>query len=176
MALFMYVTLSGEDRIAIFSMDPETGKLAHREDVPAPGRPAPLVVHPTRQILYVARRGANEISSYRIDPATGGLSLLGTVGLESDPCYIATDRKGRFLLSAYYAAGGFSVHPIGDNGAVQGPPVQWTRTAKGAHCIQTDPSNRFAFVPHIAAPDGGNMVLQLRFDESTGRLTPNTPP
>ncbi len=41
--------------------------------------------------------------------------------------------------------------------------------------MQTDPSNRFAFVPHIAAPVGPNVILQFKFNETTGRLTPNSP-
>jgi 6-phosphogluconolactonase len=47
--------------------------------------------------------------------------------------------------------------------------------ARGAHSIQTDPSNRFAFVPHIAGR-GPNEIWQFRFDEQTGHLTPNSPP
>ena len=39
--------------------------------------------------------------------------------------------------------------------------------------IQTDPSNRFAFVPHVGEL---NKVEQLRFDAQAGTLTRNTPP
>ena len=52
--------------------------------------------------------------------------------------------------------------------------------------MQTDRSNRFAFVPHIARLNdnvlepprnnpGPNSIYQYRFDESTGRLSPNDP-
>ena len=47
-------------------------------------------------------------------------------------------------------------------------------TATGAHSIQTDPSNRFVFVPHIAGR-GPNAIFQFRFDERSGELTPNDP-
>jgi 6-phosphogluconolactonase len=53
--------------------------------------------------------------------------------------------------------------------------VERRETARGAHCFQTDPSNRFAFVTHIAGR-GPNEIWQFRFDEQTGHLTPNTPP
>ena len=118
----------------------------------------------------------NEVSSYGIDQSTGQLALIGTAPLESDPCYLATDRKGKFLLSAYYSAGRAAVHAIGDDGAVRTPPVEWLATGSGAHSMQTDPSNRFAFVPHIAGGNGPNEIFQFRFDESTGHLTPNSPP
>ena len=79
------------------------------------------------------------------------------------------------------------VHPIAGDGAVGAPSLDRIATATGAHAIQTDPSNRFAFVPHIArlidnvleppkpAYDGPNMILQFWFDAQTGRLTPNSP-
>ena len=55
-----------------------------------------------------------------------------------------------------------------------------------AHAIQTDPSNKFAFVPHIARLNdsvmqppgdalGPNAISQFRFDENTGHLTHNSP-
>jgi 6-phosphogluconolactonase len=123
----------------------------------------------------VAQRGECKISSYRINPQSGALAAVGTVGLQTDPCYLSTDRRGKFLLASYYEGKGVSVHPIGDDGAVSDPPVERRETARGAHSIQTDPSNRFAFVPHIAGR-GPNEIWQFRFDERTGRLTPNSPP
>jgi len=175
MPYYMYVSISEEDRISVFTVDPGTGRLESQGNVSVPGGPAPLAIDPRRRFLYVGRQDPREVSSYQIDWSTGGLSLIGTAPLKANTCYLATDRKGRFLLSAYYSAGKVAVHPIGDNGAVGIPPVEWLDTAKGAHSIQTDPSNRFAFVPHIAAPTGPNVILQFKFNEATGRLTPNSP-
>ena len=175
MSVFTYVTASEEDRILIFEMDPLTGKLDERGAVDVQGRPAPLAVDPARSFLYVGRRDVPAVSTFRIDPGTGGLSPLGTVDLDADPCYLATDRSGRFLLSAYYTGGKAGVHPIGEDGVVGSPPAEWLDTAKGAHSMQTDRSNRFAFVPHIGGGTGPNHILQFRFDDGTGRLTPNSP-
>jgi 6-phosphogluconolactonase len=175
MPYHMYVSVQGEDKIVRFTMDPATGDLEPQGEVPVPGGPAPLAVDPGRQFLYVARRGECKLSSYRIDQGTGGLSLISTVDLTTDPCYLATDRRGRFVLSAYYEGRGVTVHPIGADGAAGDPPVERRETARGAHSFRTDPSNRFAFVPHIAGR-GPNEIWQFRFDEQTGHLTPNSPP
>jgi 6-phosphogluconolactonase len=175
MPYYMYVASQGEDKIVQFTMDPATGDLEPQGEVAVPGGPAPLAVDPARQFLYVARRGERKLSSYRIDQGTGGLASIGTVDLASDPCFLSTDRRGRFLLSSYYEGRGVTVHPIGDDGAVGNPPVERLETARGAHSIQTDPSNRFAFVPHIAGR-GPNEIWQFRFDAQTGHLTPNSPP
>ena len=174
MPSFMYVSLQGEDKIARFTQDEATGALTQREDIPMPGGPAAIGVAPGRRFFYVARRGERRLSSLRVDPASGALSLIGTVGLTSDPCWIATDRAGRFVLAAYYEGRGVTVHRIGTDGVAVDPPTTRLETARGAHCFQTDPSNRFAFVPHIAGR-GPNEIWQFAFDAQTGRLTPSSP-
>ena len=176
MPTFVYVTASGDDKILIFSQDEDSGALEKLDEVEAGGRPAPLATDPDQRYLYVARRDVNKLSSYSIDPATGELSLLGVADLESDPNYLATDKSGRWLLSAYYIAGRCAVHPIDENGVAQSPPAEWRTTGPGAHCMQTDASNRFAFVPHIGGGNGVNAIFQFLFDEDTGALTPNDPP
>ena len=154
--------------------------------VPRAGGPSLLAISPTQHCLYVGHRTVPEISSHRIDPATGALRRIGSITPPDPPGFLATDRRGRYLLVAYYQGGRAGVHPLGEDGAIKDPPSAWVPTAVGAHAIQTDPSNRFAFVPHIArlndnvleppknAP-GPNAIYQFRFDEATGRLTPNTP-
>lgn len=174
MPYVLYVALQGDDTILRFDMDPQTGKLTLADALPVAGGPAPLAVDPQRRFLYAARRGARILSSFRIEPQTGRLTHIGEVGLETDPCYIATDRAGRFVFSAYYEGAHAAVHPINAAGVASGPPVEWRATARGAHCMQADPSNRFVFVPHIAG-NGPNAIYQFRFDAQTGHLTPNTP-
>jgi 6-phosphogluconolactonase len=136
--------------------------------------------------LYVGYRTRPSIASYRIDPETGGLSLLGTAAQADAPTFLAPDRTGRYLLCAYYQGGYVAVHPIAADGTIGAVAVDKQETAVGAHAIATDPSNRFAFVPHIARIQdnvleppknnpGPNVILQYRFDAQTGRLLPNTP-
>ena len=175
MPYFMYITISEEDRIAIYKMDPDSGDLEHLEDVAVEGRPAPLALHPSKRYLYTAQRGINQLSSFAIDQATGSLSLIGEAPLVSDPCSLGIDKKGNYLMSAYYGAGKCAVHPISDNGAVVDAPTEQLDTATGAHCMQTDPSNRFAYLPHISGGKGPNAIFQYRFDENSGKLTPNDP-
>ena len=182
----LYVCLQDNDKIAAFAIDAETGQLTPQTEVPAAGGPSVMASSPDRRTLYIGHRTQPAISSFRIDQHTGGLTLLGTVSQEHAPTYLAPDRTGRYLLCAYYQGGGAAVHPIGEDGAVDAPSLGWLATATGAHAIATDPSNRFAFVPHIARLNdnvleppkenlGPNMILQFRFDAQTGRLTANSP-
>ena len=50
--------------------------------------------------------------------------------------------------------------------------LQTIPTARNAHAIRTDNTNRYAFVPHL----GTDQVFQFLFDPKSGRLTANTPP
>ena len=179
MAYFIYVSLQNDDKIAIFEMDPVSGKLQAEGSV-AVNRPAPLAVDPERKFLFVGRRKPEDfgMSSFRIDRRSGGLSPVASIPLQGDPVHVATDRKGKFLLSAYYYQQKVAVHAIGSGGDLGDPPVEWLQTDTGAHFIITDPSNKFTLVPHIAdgALTGPNSIFQFKFDEDTGRLTPNAPP
>ena len=186
MAYYVYVPLQNDDKISVSTMDAGTGKLTLRTEVLVSSGPSMLTISPNRKFLYVGYRTVPRISSYRIDHDTGGLTQNGTVSPEDHPTFLSTDRSGKFLLSAYYQGGHAAVHPIGDDGAVGDPPIQWLATEIGAHAMLTDPSNKFVFVPHIArlndnvlAPvkeaDGPNAIFQFRFDKNTGRLSPNSP-
>ena len=170
-----YVSVRRDNRVSIFTMDPATGKVAWRQQVPVEGGPDPLAFDPQRRFLYVACRDRQQLSSYRIDPATGGLSLVNTVPLQGEPIQIVTDRTGRFLLSVHFYQSTIGVHAISDQGVIAATPIEWRFTSYGCHGIEVDPSNRYVFVPHVARSGGPNAVAQFRFDEKTGRLTWNAP-
>lgn len=174
MAFYSYVSLQDDDKILIFAMDSGTGKLTQIAAVPVSGGPAALAISPDRNFIYVGRRGALDIASFSVNQANGGITQIGSAPLQVEPVAMATDRTGKYLLSAYYYQRTAAVHRI-ENGAAVTPAVEWLMTASGAHSIQTDPSNKFAFVPHIANR-GPNKIYQFKFDENTGHITPNSPP
>src|SRR5712671_902623 len=88
---------------------------------------------PTRRVLYVGLRTRPAISSFRIDASSGALTARGSVASDDAPTFLATDRTGRFLLSAYYQGGYVAVHPLGSDGAVGAPALDRYETANGAH-------------------------------------------
>lgn len=182
----LFVCLQDEDRIASFAIDAATGALRRQADLSAAGGPSVLALSPDRRVLYVGTRNPGAISSFRIDQRTGALDLQGSVSVADAPTFLAPDRTGRYLLSAYYQGAYAAVYPLGPDGAVGAPALDRQETAIGAHAIATDPSNRFAFVPHISRVQdnvleppknipGPNFIAQFRFDAGTGRLTPNEP-
>ncbi len=169
----VYITLQGDDKIAIYNLDSLSGDLNHQEDVAVAGGPAPFGVSPDGNHAYTGLRSANTMVSFLIDASTGTLIPTGTVDLESDPCYISVDATGRYLLSAYYFSGHIAVHPITADGAIAGPATEWIGTRQKAHCAHIDASNSFTFLPHVGE---SNAIFQYRFDSANGSLTPNDPP
>lgn len=150
----------------------DDGALAEIERVKTSGTVMPLALSPDRRFLFAALRSEPfGVASYRVDRQTGRLAHIATSPLPASMPYLATDRTGRFLLSASYQSAVAAVSAIDAEGRVGTAPVQVLNTAPNAHCIVTDAANRFAFVPCL----GGDHVMQLRFDSAGGRLSPNAP-
>lgn len=151
----------------------EDGALSEIERVKTTGTVMPLALSPDRRFLFAALRSEPfGVASYRIDRQTGRLAHVATSPLPASMPYLATDRTGRFLLSASYQSAVAAVSAIDAEGRVGAAPIQVLNTAPNAHCILTDAANRHAFVPCL----GGDHVMQLRFDSASGRLSPNVPP
>ena len=182
----LYVGLQDGDAVASFAIDAGSGRLTPQGELAVPGGPSVFALSLDRRMLYVGLRGGPAIASYRIDPATGGLAPAGTAPQPHAPTFLAPDRSGKFLLCAYYQGGGAAVYRIAADGTVGAASHEWLATDTGAHAIATDPSNRFAFVPHISRVQdnvmeppkniaGPNFIMQLRFDAQSGRLEANAP-
>ena len=170
--LITYVSLAGDHKIATLALDCRTGVFEVVRETKLPGGPGPLAISPDGRRLYAAVRSTYEMSTFEVDPANGQIEHLGTINLHSDPCSISTDRTGRFLLSAYYGAGGVAVHAIDETGATLPEPVMWRQTMPKAHCVQVDTSNRFLFLPHVGE---SNTIFQFLFDPESGLLSDNEP-
>ena len=168
---FVYVSNAEDGDIGMYTLRPD-GSLLPGARVAA-GKPVmPMSVSPDRRFLYAAVRSKPfAVITYAIDRTTGALSKRSGAALAESLPYIRVDRTGSFLLGASYGGNLVSVNAIGKDGTVS-DPRQVIPTARNAHSIITDNTNRFVFVPHL----GTDQIFQFRFDAKTGRLTANTPP
>jgi 6-phosphogluconolactonase len=166
---FVYVSMAPEQKIQIFRLDAKDGQLTPVDALKVDGAPGALGLDPDKKLLFASLRTTSSLASFRIDGATGKLTHVSTAALPKDEnaAFVGTDRSGRWLLSASYAAGKIVVHRLEAGGMIQTPPVDTVTTTKTAHCTATDPANRFVFVPHVAP----NAVYQFRLDAKTGKLT-----
>ena len=173
MQYIAYFSISGENKISTYQMDPNNGELSFLNQVTVDGTPAPLVANSKQTYLYAGLRSTEQIAVLKINQDDGQLTQIGQTKIQSNPCYITLDQNDNFLLSAYYGAGCVSVHQIGDDNLVITEPTSWIETAEHAHCVMTDPTNRYAFVPHTVEP---NMICQFLFNQNNGKLAPNAVP
>ena len=168
---FVYVSNAEDGDIGAYSMQTD-GSLQPGARVAAAKTVGPMAVSPDKRFLIAGVRSKPYSAyTYSIDRASGALKLAGTGPLAESFPYISLDRSGRFLLCASYGANLVSVNPVGADGRV-GEPMQVIPTARNAHAIRTDNTNRFVFVPHL----GTDQVFQFLFDEKSGRLSANTQP
>ncbi|MDP3823378.1 MAG: lactonase family protein [Burkholderiales bacterium] len=171
MTTAVYVSHAESGDIHVLHLDDGSGALTTMQRVEVGGTLMPLALGPDRHVLYAARRSEPlAVMSFAIDANSGALTLLGEAPLPHSMASIATDRSGRWLLSASYGGNLVAVSPIGADGVVQAA-TQVVPTGPNAHAIVSDASNRFVFATNL----GAGVVLQLRFDASTGQLSPNEP-
>jgi len=168
---FVYVSNAEDGDIGTYTLRAD-GSLEPGRRFKAGATVMPMSVSPDRRFLVAAGR-SQPYSAYTfaVDRASGALELLGSGPLAESLPYVTFDRSGRYLLGASYSAHLVSVNPVSPDGTV-GAPLQVIPTARNAHAIITDRSNRFVFVPHL----GTDQVFQFLFDEKSGRLAANTPP
>jgi 6-phosphogluconolactonase len=170
-ATFVYVSNAEDGDIGMYTLAPD-GSLQAGPRFKAEKIVMPMTVsHDKRFLIAGVRSKPFSAYTYTIDRSTGALTLVGTGPLAESFPYIALDRTARYLLGASYGAHLVSVNPVGADGRL-GPPLQVIPTARNAHAIRADNTNRFVFVPHL----GTDQIFQFLFDQNTGRLTANTPP
>lgn len=170
----LYLASSRDKMIVAFEVDQHRGSLTQKFQIDLPGNPGPLAFSPDSSFIYAAMTGLKDdqagVATLRRAPA-GQLQLLDTATITSRAPYICTDLTGRFLLAAHYGAGDVTVNRIVD-GICTSELLDQKKTARTAHCIETDPSGNFVFVPHTDP----NKVFQFRLDTAGGKLVPNDPP
>ena len=168
-ATFVYVSNADDGNISTYTLQPD-GTLKAGPRVDAAKVVMPMAVSPDKRFLIAAVRSKPyEAYTYSIDKASGELKLVGKGPLAESYPYITIDATGRFLLSASYGGHQVGVNPIGKDGKV-GAPMQTIPTARNAHSIITDRTNKYVFVPHL----GTDQIFQFVLDKN-GKLASNTP-
>jgi 6-phosphogluconolactonase len=171
-ATYVYVSNADDGNIGLYTLEKD-GTLKPGEKFDAGGKNVmPMSVSQNKKYLYAAVRSKPFTAvSFAIDRKSGALKEIGRGELAESFPYILADKTGNWLLGASYGANLVSVNPIGKDGKV-GKPQQVIPTARNAHAIITDRTNRYAFVPHL----GTDQIFQFKFDAKTGKLSANTPP
>jgi 6-phosphogluconolactonase len=171
---FIYVGGGGARQIRIFELDMQSGALMARGSAPSGPSPNYLAFHPSGKYLYALNEvGDGRVEAFAIDGKTGMLTRLNDASSGgAGPAHLSVHKSGRWVLAANYGNGNAAALPIMEDGRL-GAPVAPRFAGAQAHMILDDGvTGDFVFVPS----KGDNRTLQFKFDVSTGRLEPNTPP
>lgn len=166
-------------------LDDNTGALSELTVAAETPDPSFVVLHPNGKYLYAVNEthdGADRsglVTAFAVDPATGRLTELNhQLSRGADPCHLAIDATGRFLVVANYTAGNFSEYAIGADGRLSpsisllthsgGGPNKERQEGPHAHDVVFSQDNR-----HLIAVDLGlDQVFVYTFDPSNGDLKP----
>jgi len=87
---WLFASNRGHDSIALFSVDPATGKLERVGDYSTGGKePRHFAIDPTGRFLLAENQNSNSIVVFRINPATGALSQVSTTEDVPSPVCLA---------------------------------------------------------------------------------------
>lgn len=87
---WLYVSNRGHDSLAIFAIDPHTGRLEARQHAPTLGKtPRNFALDPLGKFLFVANQDSDTIIAYRLNALDGSLTPTGQVISTPKPVCIA---------------------------------------------------------------------------------------
>ena len=179
-----YTEAGRSDGIYLLRMDSRTGALRRVGAVDAGPNPSFLAIHPDGRTLFAVNevtemsgKATGSLRSLAIDADSGAITPLNEQPSEgAAPCYVSTDKTGRFALVANYVSGTVAILDVDANGELgrASQVVQHLGAGKivarqasaHAHCIIPHPSNRFV----LAADLGVDRVLVYRLDAERGVL------
>ncbi len=166
---------SGDSKgIYVCRFDQETGAPEHVTGVAATN-PSYLTVSADERFVYSVGENPEKeavAKAFAFDKKTGALKLLNTqLTGSAGPCYINTDREGRFVVTANYSGGTVSVFPIADDGSLKpaskvfefegSGPDPTRQTKPHLHSVVFSPDQRYLF----AADLGTDKLHKFTVDE-----------
>jgi 6-phosphogluconolactonase len=173
--------------IYAYEFDAHTGEAKPLGLAAESTNPSFLAVHPSQEFLYAVEEVGNydgvnsgAIRAFAIDGSTGKLTPLNEVASRgADPCYLAVDKPGKYVLAANYTGGSVAVFPVLEDGRLGESSAFVQHKGSGAnperqkgphaHSINLSADNRFA----VATDLGADRLIIYRFDDRKGSLSPN---
>jgi 6-phosphogluconolactonase len=176
-------TSGKSEGIYVYDFNSATGTAEYHSKIKA-SNPSFITVSPNQQYVYAAFENNNgSIGSYTFDKKTGTLTFINEQSSGgSSPCFVTTDKTGKWVAEANYGGGSLSVFPVEAGGGLHaassfiqdsGSSVNKNRQEKAhVHSTFFTPDNKYLFVPDL----GTDKVMIYSINQTTGKLKPAPQP
>lgn len=175
---FLFLAAAKDSDLVSYRIDSQSGALIEHARLKLLGVGGPMSLSTDGEMLYVeshvkpegGEQGKPHIISLRIKHGKFEQIHIAPVSMRSPSIHV--DASGKNLLGAHFGDGAVSVWQIDAQRRCTGEQTDEHTTAKHAHFITTDPSNRYVYAPHTEP----NAVFQFALDPEKGTLIPLDPP
>ena len=146
--------------------------------------PSFLAISPDEKYVYAANENGNkgnggEVSAFSFDKENGTLNFINSQSTQGDhPCYVETDKTGKWVFAANYSTGSLVVYPLNTDQGLAAASTHIMHSGTGpnksrqdkphVHCTMIAPDNNWLLVPDL----GTDKVMIYSFDPTSGRLSP----
>jgi 6-phosphogluconolactonase len=166
--------------IYVYKFNSETGS-AEQLSQTRTSNPSYLVVSPDKKFVYaVNEEGADKggkVASFSFNKKNGNLTLINIKSSGGiHPCYINTDKKGKWILAGNYSSGSLSVLPV-KKGILSNPIQTLQHTGNGpdtirqksphVHGVFIKKNSQFVYVTDL----GIDKVMIYQQSKKTGMLS-----
>lgn len=176
-------TNTTSDGIYIVKFNTLTGETS-LAGVAVSSNPSFLAISPNRNFVYAVNENApGQVTAFAFDNKTGKLTELNRQPSQGKhPCYITTDKTGKWVIVGNYSSGTVAVFPVKEDGRL-GTPTDSVRhegnsvnserqEAAHVHATVLYQNNKTLYVPDL----GLDKVMIYQLDTKTGKLKTATSP
>jgi 6-phosphogluconolactonase len=119
-----YTQAKPDKGIYVYKFNSKTGSLTFVNNAEGVTNPSYLTLSPNGNYVYACVETqvleSGNISAFQFDKKTGGLTHLNKIASGGDdPCYIAIDKSGKWVVNANYTGGSASIAGVEKNGAAR---------------------------------------------------------
>lgn len=169
--------------IYVYDFEPKTGSARIVDSFQTPN-PSYLAVAPNQKFVYAVSevmRGnySGKVRAFSIDQGNGSLHLINEQPSAGDnPCYLSTDKTGRWLAVGNYSSGSFAILPVRNDGSLAEAVTTYRHWGRGIHAQRQEASHVHSTV---FSPDNSSLIVQdlgtdklmvYAFDVTNGRALP----
>lgn len=182
-------TTGKSEGIYVYKFNSLTGDFNYVSIAKNVKNPSYLAVSPNEKYVYAVNETngktgfGGSVTSFSFNKQTGVLSELNKQASGgNDPCYITTDKAGKWVFVANYSSGTVSVLPVKKDGSLdsavtviqhEGGGVNSDRQEKPhAHSTVLSKDNSYLFAQDL----GIDKIMIYSFNNKTGQLTPAPTP